>query len=514
MPIVNQENMLSILMKMNPWWQSGIVPKNLLKKFKRNCYFTCKKVLFNPIRRTVVMSGARRTGKTTVMYQLISDLLNDGVKPQNILFFTFDHPVIRAAGIEELISIYKNNISDDEKFYLFIDEVQFQKDWTNYLKMLYDLNPDMRSIATGSASSIVESDVRESGAGRWTVIKVPTLSFYEYCEIKGINKNVDIENVFSIHELPKQEQTRLIMALSDLQIHMMKYLQVGGFPELVNSEDIPYAQKLIREDVMDRAIKHDLPSVYEIRSVDELEKVFVYLCYTSSNIINMDAMSKEFEGVSKPTIDKYIRYLSEANLINISPQLNVQGKKVLKAKNKIYIADSGIRASVVLDADIYTKKEELGYALETTVFKHVKDYFALENTLYEVGYVRDGNGAEIDVAVQYAGNPVQYIEAKMRNNSTVKDDNGIVIYGMKDTPGYVITQNATDFGLTDRQNTKLYRIPAFAFLYLIGKSRLRNIPNDETIAALEEVEDMKNNPDKYKRYSSFSEFMDETKSEK
>ncbi len=513
MPIVNQENMLSILMNMNPWWQSGIVPKNLLKDFKRNCYFTCKNAFFNEIRRTVIMSGARRTGKTTVMYQLISDLIQDGVKPQNILFFTFDHPVIRTAGIEELLSIYKNNISDDDKFYLFIDEVQFQKDWTHYLKMLYDLNPEMRAVATGSASSVVESDVRESGAGRWTVIKVPTLSFYEYCRIKGIDKNIVVDDVFRMHEFTKQEQTRIIMALSDLQIHLMRYLQIGGFPELVNSEDIPYAQKLIREDVMDRAIKHDLPSVYEIRSVDELEKVFIYLCYTSSNIINMDAMSKEFEGVSKPTIEKYIRYLSEANLINISPQLNAQGKKVLKSKNKIYIADSGIRGSVVLDADIYTKKEELGYALETTVFKHVKDYFALENTLYEVGYIRDGNGAEIDVAVQYAGAPVQYIEAKMRNNSTVKDDNGIVIYGMKDTPGYVITQNNTDFGITERQNTKLYRIPAFAFLYLIGRSRMRNIPNAETVAAIAEINDTKNNPDKHTGYSSFKEVLEDVESE-
>ena len=64
----------------------------------------------------------------------------------------------------------------------------------------------------------------------------------------------------------------------------------------------------------------------------------------------------------------------------------------------------------------------------------------------------------------------------MRNNSTVKDDSGIIIYGIKDTPGYIITQSNTDFGLTQRQNTKLYRIPAFAFLYLIGKSRMRDMP--------------------------------------
>lgn len=167
------------------------------------------------------------------MYQLIHDLLEQGVKPQNILFFTFDHPVIRMAGIDQILNIYKNNISDDEHFYMFVDEVQFDKDWTNYLKMAYDMNPDMRSVATGSASAAIEDDMRESGAGRWTVIKVTTLSFYEYCALKGISKAQSVDDIFRIHTLSKQQQTQLMMGLSDLQIHLMRYMQIGGFPELV-----------------------------------------------------------------------------------------------------------------------------------------------------------------------------------------------------------------------------------------------------------------------------------------
>ena len=468
MAIVNEGNILSILSTMNPWWQTGIVPQAQVKNFRRNGYYTCKKALGSDLRRIVVMSGARRTGKTTIMYQLISDLLVQGVKPQNILFFTFDHPVIRMTGIEALLSIYHNSISNDEEFWLFIDEVQFDKEWTHYLKMAYDMNPLMRAVATGSASAVVEDNIRESGAGRWTIIKIPTLSFYEYCAIKGIAKNIESVDVFKLHTLSKQEQTRVILGLKDLQVHLMRYLQMGGFPELVNTDDTVYAQKLLREDVMERAIKHDLPAIYEIRSIDELEKVFVYLCYNSSSIINIEAMIKEFDGASKPTIEKYIRYLDDANLINISKQLNIAGKKVLKSKNKIYVSDSGIRGAVVLGADIYTKEDELGYALETAVYKHVYDYYLSQNSLYEVGYVRDGNGAEIDVAVQYAGRPIQFIEAKMRNNSAIKNDNGIVVYGMEDTPGYVITKNEADFGLTERGKISLYRIPAYAFLYLIG----------------------------------------------
>ena len=468
MAIVNAGNILSILYTMNPWWQTGIVPKAQVKDFRRNGYYTCQKALESDLRRIVVMSGARRTGKTTIMYQIISELLAQGVKPQNILFFTFDHPVIRMTGIDSLLSIYHNSISNDEEFWLFVDEVQFDKNWTHYLKIAYDMNPLMRAVATGSASAVVEDNIRESGAGRWTVIKIPTLSFYEYCAIKGIVKNSENMDVFKLHTLSKQEQTRIILGLKDLQVHLMRYLQIGGFPELVKTDDIVYAQKLLREDVMERAIKHDLPAIYEIRSIDELEKVFVYLCYNSSSIINIEAMCKEFDGASKPTIEKYIRYLADANLINISKQLNIAGKKVLKSKNKIYVADSGIRGAVVLGADIYTKEDELGIALETAVYKHVYDYYLSRNSLYELGYVRDGNGAEIDVAVQYAGKPIQFVEAKMRNNSTIKNDKGIIVYGMEDTPGYVITKNEVDFGLTERVKTSLCRIPAYAFLYLIG----------------------------------------------
>jgi len=469
MAIIENQALLNILYKFNPWWQSGIVPKEFLKEFKRKQYYTCTKAFQSELRRIVVMSGARRTGKTTIMYQMIDDLISAGVNPYNIIFFTFDHPVVRAANMEMVVDLYRNNVCGDSEFYVFIDEVQFDKNWTNYLKMLYDLNPTMRSVATGSASAAVEKGIRESGAGRWTVIKVPTLSFYEFCEIKGIKKNIPDVDVFSMHKMTSQEQTRIIIGLSDLQVHLMRYLQLGGFPELVNANDLTYAQRLLREDVLERAIKNDLPNVYEIRSVDELEKVFVYLCYNATNIINLETMSKEFENVSRPTIEKYIGYLESANIINISKSLNIQGKKALKQRNKIYIADNGIRSAVVLGANVQTDDAEMGYAMESTCFKHVLDYFGALNSLYEVGYIRSGKGEEIDIAVQYRGQPIQYIEAKYRGQSTIKDTNGIVVFGFHDTPGYVITKEVSDFGLSERKGTSLYRIPAVAFLYLIGK---------------------------------------------
>ena len=86
-----------------------------------------------------------------------------------------------------------------------------------------------------------------------------------------------MDDVFRIHTLSKQQQTQLMMGLSDLQIHLMRYMQIGGFPELVKTEDVPYAQKLIREDVMDRAIKHDLPRVQISAALTNLKKFRLFV---------------------------------------------------------------------------------------------------------------------------------------------------------------------------------------------------------------------------------------------
>ena len=70
---------------------------------------------------------------------------------------------------------------------------------------------------------------------------------------------------------------------------------------------------------------------------------------------------------------------------------------------------------------------------------------------------------------------IQYIEAKYRSKSNIKDADGIIVYGMENTPGYVITKDTDDFGLTERKNTALYRIPAVAFLYLIGRNQANDV---------------------------------------
>ncbi|MGN1099406.1 MAG: ATP-binding protein, partial [Christensenellales bacterium] len=378
MSIVNEENILDLLYSYNPWWRTGIIQKDFNKPMKRFAYFEAVSCMMREdIRRSVVLCGARRTGKTTIMYQAIAQLLQNGVLPKNILFVSFDHPLLKLCSVNTVIETYRANISASETIYCFFDEIQYASDWNTWLKILYDTNPRIKIMATGSASPILSDKISESGLGRWKVIHVPTLSFYEYCELLEISvpplpQDIKPTKLFLRDEF---EQREILHKLSMLQVHFIRYLQVGGFPELAISKDDLYAQRILREDIVDKALKRDIPAIYGVRNISDIERIFLYLCYNSSNIINIQTMSKEMDGVSRNTIEKYIQYLESASLIYISPLVTLDAKKILKNQNKIYIADAAMRNAVLMKDDITNDLDELGIIAETAVYKHIKAFY-------------------------------------------------------------------------------------------------------------------------------------------
>ena len=468
--IYSTENILKILLYYNEWWQNDIVNENYNKKKKRFPFYEAKKYfLHDSIRRSILLSGARRTGKTTIMYQMIAELIASGVSSKNILFISFEHPIFKLCKIDQVIEVYKNNICSNQNVYFFFDEIQYADDWDVWLKILYDTMPNLHLMATGSASPILYSKVQnESGLGRWKVISVPTLSFFEYCDLLDIEKPnlpIDIKPTM-MYKYSIIEQNDIFSKLDYLQPHFLRYLAVGGFPELALSKDDIYAQRVLREDIVDKAIKRDLPQVYGVRNISDLEKVFLYLCYNSSNIISIDTIAKELVCTSRQTISKYIDQLESANLIYVSEPIDVTGKKILKIKNKIYISDAAIKNAVLMNDDYINNFDELGKLVETAVYKHIKSFYYDEPC--KVGYYRESNtGKEIDVVVSSSKYTIM-IEVKYREKSTIKETDAIVkLYDGK-RPNIVITKRNNDFGIDNYNGKLVYRIPASSFLYLLG----------------------------------------------
>ena len=471
MAITTKESILKVLSAYNPWWKTGIVNVQLTKTYKRFAYHEAmKRLKQTSLRRIIVLTGTRRVGKTTIQYQMIENLLKNGVSPQRIVFISMDHPMLKLSDFNEILECYHENIYANQDCYYFFDEIQYAQDWDKWLKTIYDMQPDTHVVATGSASPALMRGNQESGAGRWSIIQVPTMSFYEYCDLLNVEKPELPENlrITPMIHMTQQERTQIMLQLSKVQNHFMRYLQVGGFPELALADNDMMAQQIMREDVVDKVLKRDLPSLYKIRNSTELERIFLYLCNVSSEIVSIDAIAKELNGVSRPTVENYISYLESANLIYQSWPVDTGGKKVLKASPKIYIADAAIRNAVLMDDSILSDATEMGKVVETAVYKHVAAFYYQKAT--SVGFYRGGKkGKEIDVVVEYPNNKDILIEVKYREGAPISNDDAISQLCSKAAASIIVTKDSSDYGVHDAPcGTQMLRIPAFAFLYLLG----------------------------------------------
>lgn len=221
--------------------------------------------------------------------------------------------MLKLSGFNDVLECCHENVYAEQDVYYFFDEVQYAQDWDKWLKTIYDMQPDTQVVAAGSASPALMKGSQESGAGRWSVIQVPVMSFYEYCELLEVERPQLSEKlkITPMLRMTQQQRTQVMMQLSKVQNHFNRYLQVGGFPELALADNDIMAQQIMREDVVDKVLKRDLPSLYNIRNATELERIFLYLCNVSSEIVSIEAIAKELSGVSRPTVENYIQILGE-----------------------------------------------------------------------------------------------------------------------------------------------------------------------------------------------------------
>ncbi|MDD5435023.1 MAG: AAA family ATPase [Nitrospira sp.] len=187
------------LQNFNPWWRNGRVPDGLTGRHRK---------VFDHIRRyadkrqIILFTGLRRAGKTTLMYQIIHGLIEKGVNPYHILYFSFDEA---GTGLDTLINQYETEVLhgdlSNQKVFLFLDEIQKLKEWPSKIKLLYDLNPKVKIFLTGSAQITMWKGIRESLAGRFFDFEIQPLNFDEYLEFKDINidKGRDYSQLYLIH---------------------------------------------------------------------------------------------------------------------------------------------------------------------------------------------------------------------------------------------------------------------------------------------------------------------------
>jgi len=348
------DNVIEILKKWNLWEKDmdvGIRRKSYIRKLYP--YLERKEV--------IVLKGIRRSGKSTLVKQLMAELVKEGVSKKQILYLNLEEygfaDSLTVDLFEEVLKAYAEYSRNKDKIYFFIDEVQKIPSWEKWIRTKYDLDENIKFVITGSSASLLSKELSTLLTGRNISFIIMPLSFNEFVEFR---KGGSLE----------------------------EYMEFGGFPEVVLEKSKEkkmtilqqYFEDIIHKDIIDR---------YEIRNTKLVMDLARYLVSASGAKLSVNKLSKIF-GVAKDTLQTYINYMMDAYLLfevtYFSYSMRI--KHDVSKLPKIYCMDNGF---INITNVKYSKN--LGQMFENTTF------IKLAEKHKEIGYWSELN-SEVDFIVE------------------------------------------------------------------------------------------------------------------
>jgi len=364
---ISNELIIDRLKFENPWWIKGTIDEDY-NKMQRRLYFN----LFYPlvkqtdVKRAVVLMGPRRVGKTVLMHHTIEELLRSGYNHHSICYIGIDNPIYLNLSLEQLFKLAREATGnpDPKNWFVFFDEIQYLKNWEVHLKVLVDSYPHTRFIVTGSAAAALRFKSLESGAGRFTEFMLPPLTFHEYIHLKGFDHLI---RPVSMKWIGKEYTFHSSINIKEINSHFIDYINFGGYPEVIFSSHIQSNPgRYIKSDIIDKVLLRDLPSLYGIQDVQELNSFFTTLAYYSGNEVSLETLSQS-SGVDKNLLKKYLDYLEAAFLIKVVHRIDDTARKFQRATfYKIYLTNPSLRSA--LFSPITATDESFGSMVETAIY--------------------------------------------------------------------------------------------------------------------------------------------------
>lgn len=484
---IAKEDIISRLQFDNPWWEQGKDGKIVYENTTRRKYFTAfyQKIINFSVRRAIVLMGPRRVGKTVMVYHSVRELLNSGIEAKNILYLSLETPIYTGLTLEKILGYFQElfNHGRDAQLFIFFDEIQYLRNWEIHLKSLVDSFLDYRFVATGSAAAALRLKSNESGAGRFTDYILPPLTFAEY--LMFIGRETELITAISANDPLQPYKYKYSTSNIDvLNQEFVNYLNFGGYPEAVFSETIRQDPgQYIKSDIIDKVLLRDLPSLYGINDIQELNRLFTTLAYNSGNEVSLDALSKS-SGVAKNTIKRYLEYLEAAFLIRRVERIDQNAKRFKRAMCfKVYLTNPSMRAA--LFGQLKADSEAMGAMTETAIFSQWQHSMTIQ--LY---YAR-WNSGEIDIVHLKPANQspswaveVKWSDRPYRFNSEL--DNCIEFVKKNPSmsqPIMVTSQTITDENFIYKDVHFLFE-PASLYAYELGANLLRHISGKASDSSL------------------------------
>lgn len=463
----------TILTPYNHWWKDGTVKTEI---FKRPIFNKIYKDLLS-LKQIISITGPRRVGKTTLLKQIIQSLINDGhVKPNQIIYFSFDDPLLsesqmREHFFDEMIR-WADITHKSEAVYFFLDEIQRFDRWELYLKKYYDLGFPVKFVVSGSASSPIFRKSRESLLGRIKDNHILPFSFKEFVYFHKANDGKVLDFVNRAHAFGYKLQREMAVDWKEFQsesgplnvpreifdeliVQLNRYFIEGGFPEAWEIEDIVAKQEYLFDNQVQKVIFEDLVIATEFRKPEKIKSYYLSLIEQPGQEINIEKASQKV-GVSRPMLEKYLPLLEMTDLVKTLPRFSKRPLKFRRGSVKCYLLDLALRNAILkLNEDLLTDSTTMGFYAENLVFNSLRQF---EGAI-ELSYYKDAK-RELDFVVHVGGKRYLPVEVKYRDTM---DDLGSIKYfidAFDQQFGIVVTK---DFVKTQDEKRLLF-IPLSIFL--------------------------------------------------
>ncbi len=328
------------------------------------------------VREIIAVTGIRRCGKTTLMYQFIEKIN----RPDNVLYINFeDERLIQfdVNDFERLLEVFYEMNSPEGRIYLFLDEIQEIFHWEKWVRRTYDASKNIKFFITGSSSALLSSEFANLLTGRNLSYVLYPFSFREYLAYHN--------SCYTLEEIVVHTRTR-----AQVMKYLQEYIKYGGFPAVAEHYRIDLLQQYFR-DILYR----DIVKRYQVRDVKLLEELYVYLLTNTANLYSFNNLKNTFN-MGLDTVKEYIRYGISANLLYDHLFFSYSLKQSFQKNRKMYAVDPGLRNAVA-----FTFSEDLGRLVENVVF------LELQRNAADVYYYSDKH--ELDFIVKRRDNSLVLI---------------------------------------------------------------------------------------------------------
>ncbi|MBU4445708.1 ATP-binding protein [bacterium] len=345
--------------------------------YRRKINLSCPE---NKIRSIV---GIRRSGKTFTFYQLIKDLLKQGIKKERILCINFEDERLLPLNVADLTIIFDTYFElfplfKNKKVYLFFDEIQNISNWEKFIRRIHE-SENVEINITGSSSKLMSRELATALRGRTLSYEIFPFSFEEYCEYKNIPS-----------DLNSSAGKALIVSAFD------KYMFNGGFPEILNCSE-EFRIKILQEYI-NLILYKELIDRYEIRNHSLIKYLLKFLLINNANPFSVNKFYNDLKSqgyrCSKETLHNYLSYFEDSYCFSSVPVFAESLRKKQVNYRKVYCVDHGLVTAMTSSLSYNT-----GGLLESMVYNQLRRIFHKE----QINYYKTSKGEEVDFIVKERG---------------------------------------------------------------------------------------------------------------